>query len=340
MGTEIVQFEAVKGMAEAVAKSKLWRSVDTPEKAMALMLLCQAEGLHPMTAVRRYDLIQGTPTLKAEAQLAEFYSRGGVVKWIQRSSEVCEAKFSHPKHCPDGVVIKWTLDDAKRAGLMGKDNWRNFPRQMLSARVSAEGVQVVDPGAGLGMLTPEEAIDVQHLEANRANAAAADLTGQPAPTETAVEVIPEVPPMEEKDFKKLRGKLNQALLKCKTEAESKAACAEFNKEYSAAIWPRKTLHNDFETFESLAYQHLGRLLAEDARNHPEGHRAGHEAWRMACAKADAKRFKAFEESYNRNADLHSQENQDALHARGRELGLADYDNTDDNEVYQQAGTPE
>ena len=126
MGTEIVSFESLQNMANAVAKSKLWKTVDTPEKAMALMMLCQSEGLHPMTAVRRYDIIQGTPTLKAEAQLAEFYARGGSVKWIQRTAEVCEAKFSHPKNCPDGVVIKWTLEDARRAGLLNKDNWKNY----------------------------------------------------------------------------------------------------------------------------------------------------------------------------------------------------------------------
>lgn len=325
MENAIIPFDALQNMAKAVSESKLWRSVDSPQKALALMMLCQSEGLHPMTAVRRYDLIQGTPTLKSEAQLAEFYARGGVVKWMQRTAEVCEAKFSHPKHCPDGVIIKWTLEDARRAGLLSKDNWKNFPRQMLSARVAAEGVQVVDPGAGLGMLTPEEAIDVQNNVADQAALLASTLTGE---AREEIQTLPAVE-MEDKEFRKLRAELNKTLQACITEADFQAACKAFQKAHTKAIWVKLTRHNETETYGLLAQEHQKRVQDNDFRCSPEGQ----EKWRDALANCDRDRFAFFQDAYKANDYLQTQENLEAIEARGRELGIEEYADTD-NEMHK------
>lgn len=322
MANEVmIPMESIQVMAKAVAASRLWKTVDTPEKATALMLLCQSEGLHPMTAVRRYDLIQGTPTMKAEAQLAEFYQRGGVVKWMTRTAECCEAKFSHPKHCPDGVAIKWTIDDARKAGLAGKDNWKNYPRQMLSARVTAEGVQVVDPGAGLGMLTPEEAIDVHNHAADQAAALASALTGEPKQEEPT---LTEMPKREDKEWRDLRAELNKTLQACKSSKEFEAACKEFQKTHTKAIWLERTRHrnNDLETFAMLAQEHQARLQGEDHFTSPEGMAE----WRARLAdcttEADFRKFESTILAYPEYKD--SQECNDALAQKARELGIEEY----------------
>ncbi len=46
--------DEIKLMAEAVVKSKLFPQITTVEAAMTLMLICDAEGIHPMMALRRY----------------------------------------------------------------------------------------------------------------------------------------------------------------------------------------------------------------------------------------------------------------------------------------------
>lgn len=325
MGTELVTFEAMQSMSKAVAASRLWKTVDTPEKALALMLLCQSEGLHPMTAVRRYDLIQGTPALKSEAQLAEFYKRGGAVVWMQRTAEVCEAKFSHPKHCPDGVIIKWTIEDARKAGLANKENWKNYPRQMLSARVQAEGVQVVDPGAGLGMLTPEEAIDVQSNLADMAAASAQQLTGEKY---ESMEALPEVT-LDGAELKKARAELNRQLLACETTEQFRAAAKAFQEKYTKGIWVKLTGHKPEETFSVLAQTHQERVQANDFRKSP----AGLAKWREEVMAASESVFRNYQEQYIQNEFLQTQENSDALSMRGRELGLDEYA-ADENEIHK------
>jgi hypothetical protein len=72
----IIPFEEMKGMADAIAKSKLF-GMQTPEQVLALMAIAQAEGLHPAMAARDYHIIQGRPALKADAMLARFQSAGG-----------------------------------------------------------------------------------------------------------------------------------------------------------------------------------------------------------------------------------------------------------------------
>jgi hypothetical protein len=321
---ELVQFDALQNMAKAVSASRLWKTVDTPEKAIALMLLCQSDGLHPMTAVRRYDLIQGTPTLKSEAQLAEFYKRGGVVKWIKRDDQSCRAKFSHPKHCPDGVEIEWTMDMARKAGLSNKDNWKNYPRQMLSARVQAEGVQVVDPGAGLGMMTPEEAIDVQNIEMDRSADAGASLTGE-ARQEIAAPVEITSDP---KELKTMRAELNKSLLAAKTPAEFREAAKAFQSKHTMAVWTKETGHKEGETFQSVAEQHKDRVVRDDLDPSADGQKQ----WRETLARASVDRFAFFQEQYNHTTELQTQENSDALAARGRELGIEEYQ-VEDNEIH-------
>ena len=56
--------------------------------------------------------------------------------------------------------MTWTFDQAKKAGLTNKDNWKNYPRAMLRARCIAEGVRAVYPAALGGMLVAEEAMDL------------------------------------------------------------------------------------------------------------------------------------------------------------------------------------
>ena len=155
--SEIVALQDIERAGNYIAKSGLF-GVKTPEQAIALMLVAQAEGRNPFEAARDYHIIQGRPALKADSILARFQQAGGTVHWVELSDTKAVAEFSHPQG--GKVTIDWDLDRAKRAGLLGKDNWRNYPRQMLRARVISEGVRTVFPGVCVGTYTVEEVQDM------------------------------------------------------------------------------------------------------------------------------------------------------------------------------------
>ncbi len=152
-------------LATAVAKSGLF-AMKTVEQAITLMALCRSEGLDPIQACRRYHIIQNRPAMRADAMQADFQARGGKIKWISRDAERCEAEFAHPSG--GAVTILWTLEMAKTAQLLGNDNWRKYPRQMLHARVVSEGVRAVLPEVVCGVYTPEEVSDFNDPPASKA----------------------------------------------------------------------------------------------------------------------------------------------------------------------------
>ena len=153
MSNALVPVADIEKMAGAIAKSKMF-GMKTTEEAFALMLIAQAEGMHPAIAARDYHVIQGRPTLKADAMLARFQNAGGKVQWDVYTDAEVTGTFLHPSG--GSLKLTWTFAQAKAIGLTGKDNWKNYPRAMLRARCISEGIRTVYPGCVVGTYTAEE----------------------------------------------------------------------------------------------------------------------------------------------------------------------------------------
>lgn len=157
----VVPYSDMERMAATIAQSGLF-GVKSPVQALALMLIAQAEGLHPATAARDYHVIQGRPALKADTMLARFQSSGGKVDWNEYTDTAVAGTFSHPSG--GKIKVEWTMEMARKANLTGKDVWKQYPRAMLRARVISEGIRTVFPGVLAGMYTPEEVLDMQDVK--------------------------------------------------------------------------------------------------------------------------------------------------------------------------------
>lgn len=176
--SNLIPVDQIQTMAMSIAKSGLF-GIKTPDQAMALMLIAQAEGLHPAIAARDFHIINGRPALKADAMLARFQTAGGKVKWGKYTDEAVSATISHPQG--GEVEVEWTYKMAERAGLTKNPTWKQYPRQMLRARVISEGIRTVFPGVAVGVYTPEEVEDFAPAKA------------QPARNMGQAEVIPPGP---------------------------------------------------------------------------------------------------------------------------------------------------
>jgi len=154
---QLVPFTEMQQMAEAIAGSGLF-GLKTPQQALALGLLCQAEGRHPAEAARDYHVIQGRPTLKADTMLARFQSAGGRVEWPVYGDKKVVGVFSHP--AGGTLTLDWDWERAKSAGLANRDTWKQYPRQMLRARVISEAIRTILPGVLSGCYLPDELPEV------------------------------------------------------------------------------------------------------------------------------------------------------------------------------------
>lgn len=185
----------IESMAKAAVKSGLF-GVKNQDQAVALMLLAQSEQMHPFSICTQFDIIQGRPALKSQAALARFQAAGGKIQWIERTDIKASAKFHHPSG--GELIVEWTLEMAKAAGLTGKQTWVQYPRQLLSARVLAEGVRSVLPGCLNGIYLAEE---VQDFDAKPPKAQVTIIESKqeepvPALPEPPKEIIVETEPVQ------------------------------------------------------------------------------------------------------------------------------------------------
>lgn len=188
--TAIVPFAEMTKMASVVANSRMF-GFKTQDEALAIMLLCQGEGLHPAVAMRDYHVISGRPSMKADAMLARFQTAGGAVKWTKYGEDAVSGVFSHPQG--GSVEITWTMEQAKRANLSGKEVWKSHPRAMLRARCISEGIRTVFPACIVGVYTPEE---IQAMPAPEPIAVQSHVVEEPAapPARPADAPLPLVAP--------------------------------------------------------------------------------------------------------------------------------------------------
>lgn len=181
--SNIVPFQEMEGMASYIVRSKLFGAKDESQ-AMSLMLLAQAEGLHPMTAIQDFDIVNGKPARKTQSILARFQAAGGSVAWEEITELRACGVFTHKQG--GSLRVEWTFEKAKKIGLTSKDVWKNYPQAMLRARCVAEGVRAVFPGAIGGVLSVEEAQDITPVHTPMKDMGAAEVVDK-APTKEALD---------------------------------------------------------------------------------------------------------------------------------------------------------
>lgn len=118
-------------------------------------------GLAPMQALQSIAVINGRPSLWGDAVIALCKSHP-VCEWIKESFDeegaaVCIAKR---KGDPEPVERRFSLDDAKKAQLTGKQGpWTQYPRRMLQMRARSWCLRDTFPDLLRGMEVAEEQQD-------------------------------------------------------------------------------------------------------------------------------------------------------------------------------------
>lgn len=157
--TKEFTIQDIAQMGQIFAKSGMY-GIKSPEMAMTLMFQAQAEGIHPAKAMQEYHVINGKPSLSSQAMLARFQLAGGVAKWVKRTAT--EATL-HVEHKQGGELdVSWSIDRAKKAGLLGNPTWNKYPEAMLSARCISEAIRAVFPACLGGMYSIEEEQDMAY----------------------------------------------------------------------------------------------------------------------------------------------------------------------------------
>jgi hypothetical protein len=165
-GLALASFDDAFRFAKMVAGSE-FAPKDFKGKPESCMLAIQhgsEVGLSPMQSLQSIAVINGRPTIWGDAALALVQS-SPVCEYVKEYTEgqgdnltaVCEAKR---RGYPAPTVSRFSMADAKRAGLAGKTGpWSQYPERMLALRARGFALRNAFADALRGLITAEEAQD-------------------------------------------------------------------------------------------------------------------------------------------------------------------------------------
>lgn len=155
-------------------------------------------GLAPMQALQNIAVINGKPSVYGDAAMA-----------LVQASPVCEGvdEYIEGEGTPNPVAVcvatrkgrkpvtaKFSVEDAKRAGLWGKQGpWQAYPKRMLQMRARGFALRDAFPDVLKGLITAEEAQDYPE-ELNRSKVAK-DITPRNPLDAVAAPALPVSDPM-------------------------------------------------------------------------------------------------------------------------------------------------
>ena len=108
-----------------------------PAAITAAILYGREIGLGPIQSLQSIDVIEGRPAVSAEMARALALAAGHDLRVEESTTTRCVVR-GRRSNGGEWTTVTWTIDDAKRAGLDGRQNWRKHPRRMLQARATAE----------------------------------------------------------------------------------------------------------------------------------------------------------------------------------------------------------
>jgi hypothetical protein len=130
-----------------------------PEAVLAALLSGAERGLGPMEALRSVHVIEGRPSLSAEAMRALVFAAGHTIEIIETTAARCTVVGRRAGTETTSPPFTWTMDRARRAKLTGKDNWQKYPEAMLLARATADLCRALFPDVTAGLAVTEEITD-------------------------------------------------------------------------------------------------------------------------------------------------------------------------------------
>lgn len=130
-----LKMEYAKALAPSDLLPKQYR--EKPANVLLAVEYGEALGLTPMAAIQGIHVIEGKPSASADMIAALIRKAGHTVRVTgDATSATCQIIR---KDDPEFVYsATWTMDDAQKAGLMSKDNWKKHTRQMLKRRAVSE----------------------------------------------------------------------------------------------------------------------------------------------------------------------------------------------------------
>lgn len=132
-----------------------------PNDLLVTLITGRELGLSPMQAIRGMHVIEGKAVMSADlmAALVIGHSECEYLRLIDSTDKLAVYETKRKGH-PNATKMAFTIEDANRAGLTGKDNWKRYPAAMLRARACSAICRAVYPDLIGGVYEADEAPEI------------------------------------------------------------------------------------------------------------------------------------------------------------------------------------
>lgn len=155
------EWELALEQGDVFIKSKMLpEHIKRPEEFLMIVARGRELDLSPLEACSHMFIVNGKVSLDVQSQIAIVYRRipGAVLDLIESTAARAIVQASRPGR--PACQFSFDIEDAKRAGLLGKDIWKKYPKTMLAWRAYSMALRTVFPDAiGGGCYVPGELPD-------------------------------------------------------------------------------------------------------------------------------------------------------------------------------------
>lgn len=130
-------WQAMKEMAKEFHLSgALPKHLENAHRVVMVLQAGAEMGIPPMQAVNTLYIVNGKVAMEGRAMLKQIIKGGVKVKWKESTNEKCTVELTREGEEP--YEETFTIEDARTANLLGKDNWKKFPKVMLRWRALSQ----------------------------------------------------------------------------------------------------------------------------------------------------------------------------------------------------------
>lgn len=133
---------------------------DAKDEAQAIVKIIAGKelGIGAMASMTGFHIVKGKPVLSANLIASIIKNKYSPYNYrvLELTDTACEIEFFERNESIG--KSRFTIEEAKTAGLTGKDVWKNFPKNMLFARAISNGAKWYCPDVfnGATVYVPEE----------------------------------------------------------------------------------------------------------------------------------------------------------------------------------------
>ncbi len=144
-------------LAQLLFKARLFSAYGTPEAVLSTVLSGRELGLSAMASLRAFHVVEGKPTMAADALRALVLKSGKAKTFRCTERTATAATFTTTREGEEPMELRYTIEEAQAAGLVKNGgSWTKNPADMLVARASSKLARLVYPDVVAGLYAPEE----------------------------------------------------------------------------------------------------------------------------------------------------------------------------------------